>query len=769
MSDTILSAICPKCGNRVPHEAPQGLCPKCVLACVSDSSDLSSAATATTEIPTLERLAKAFPNLEILELIGRGGMSFVFKARQAQLGRLVALKLLPDRLATNPEFAERFHREGRVLARLNHPNIVTVYDFGTSGGFYYLLMEFVDGANLRQAMQAGRFSPAEALGLVPKVCEALQYAHEKGVLHRDIKPENILLDAKGQLKIADFGIAKLTGSDPANVTLTNAGAALGTPHYMAPEQLEKPATVDHRADLYSLGVVLYELLTGELPIGRFSAPSAKTPMHSNVDDVVFRTLAKDRELRFQTAQEMKVRVEELGSGGRDVPSESKKQPTGLRSDVANSWWTLAGAIGVSLSLLTPLSTLMRLVVGQTDVGPTGLRNALGSVALPAVAGTLMGWLGLNQIRERQASSRTLPLALYASLTWPLLSLMSLSMALPLGLMGSGKSAATLWMGRLLFLFLPAAALASAFGITRKLKQWACGDPNSASSRLWKWLAVAVLVLVMMPSAFWVRRSSPTEAQKALSSALQASDPEVWSPPMAPGEKPNLEAIRQEAAELVGQRHYAEALQRILWYHEHAVEVDPSQSAVRLSFALMQWAQLAGLYPPAQVALVESRDRAAAEFQSGGGHFALFQEVVAMNEVLKQPEASDQLFQLIHTRDPRLARQCYWVMESRLVERKQYDLCAHYVPDLQQRFEQARQAWERARELTDRNPTANRARRHRELEQEFVSTCRRLIEISIGIGAKPKALAIQKQALELLDVEELRTAVKDAEARALVPN
>src|SRR6185503_14751412 len=145
-----------------------------------------------------------------------------------------------------------------VLARLNHPNIVSVFDFGQTGGFYYLLMEYVDGVNLRQAMRAGRFSPGEAL----------QYAHEQGVLHRDIKPENILLDAKGRVKIADFGIAKLVGEDQPNVTLTNTGAALGTPHYMAPEQLKSPGDVDQRADIYSLGVVFYEMLTGELPIGR---------------------------------------------------------------------------------------------------------------------------------------------------------------------------------------------------------------------------------------------------------------------------------------------------------------------------------------------------------------------------------------------------------------------------------------------------------------------------------------------------------------------
>ena len=219
---------CPKCGAAVPSEAPQGLCPRCVLAEVAGHQPQSQAVH-TADVPSLERVAKAFPQLEIVELIGRGGMGFVFKARQPHLDRFVALKLLPDKLASDPNFAERFGREGRVLARLNHPNIVSVFDFGQAGGFYFLLMEFVDGVNLRQAMGTGKFSPAEALAIVPKICEALQYAHEKGVLHRDIKPENILLDANGRVKIADFGIAKLVGEDKPALTLTGTGTALGTP------------------------------------------------------------------------------------------------------------------------------------------------------------------------------------------------------------------------------------------------------------------------------------------------------------------------------------------------------------------------------------------------------------------------------------------------------------------------------------------------------------------------------------------------------------
>jgi tRNA A-37 threonylcarbamoyl transferase component Bud32 len=321
MNTKVIPPKCPQCGSAIPADAPQGLCPRCVLLGAATPTD-SGRPRMRTEPPALETLQAAFPQLEIVGLIGRGGMGFVYKARQPKLDRAVALKLLPMELGADPHFAERFNREARALARLNHPNIVAVYDFGVSGGFGYLLMEFVDGVNLRQAMQAGRFSPAEALAVVPKICEALQFAHEQGVLHRDIKPENILLDGQGRVKIADFGIAKLVGDDQPDLSLTVSGAHLGTPSYMAPEQIEKPSDVDHRADIYSLGVVFYELLTGELPLGRFAPPSSKATLDARVDDIVMRALAKERELRQQSAGEVKSQVETVTSS----PGASSAKP-----------------------------------------------------------------------------------------------------------------------------------------------------------------------------------------------------------------------------------------------------------------------------------------------------------------------------------------------------------------------------------------------------------------------------------------------------------
>jgi tRNA A-37 threonylcarbamoyl transferase component Bud32 len=352
-------------------------------------------------------VAAAFPQLEILECIGRGGMGVVFKARQPKLDRLVALKLLPQAAAKDPAFRDRFIREARLLARLSHPNIVGVFDFGDAGGFFFLMMEYVDGANLRQAMRAGRFTPAQALGIVPKICEALDFAHREGVLHRDIKPENILLDTKGRVKIADFGIAKLVGHPDSAGTLTATGASVGTPQYMAPEQLEHPQDVDHRADIYSLGVVFYEMLTGELPLGRFAPPSAKTPVDERVDAVVFRTLEKERDKRFQSAGEVKTEVEGLTAAGAGVARPDRTADNGSGPADAAGFRLkpeqrplVIIALAVSLVLLLPqLLPLPGLVI---TVALGAFQSGVGRALWTVLSVASGGWLLWAAWRHRQA-------------------------------------------------------------------------------------------------------------------------------------------------------------------------------------------------------------------------------------------------------------------------------------------------------------------------------------------------------------------------------
>lgn len=263
--------------------------------------------------PTLTpgELAPHFPQLEILECLGRGGMGVVYKARQKSLNRMVALKLLAPERADDPQFAARFEKEAHALAALNHPNIIGVYDFGQAGGCYFLLMEFVDGMNLRQLLQSKRLTPKEALSIVPPVCDALQCAHEHGIVHRDIKPENLLIDKAGTVKIADFGIAKIVGdSEQTDGTpRTDGTMAQGTPAYAAPEQQDNVVATDHRADIYSLGVVLYEMLTGERPQQNFVPPSKRVQVDISIDEIVLRALEKTPELRFQTAADFRTQVE----------------------------------------------------------------------------------------------------------------------------------------------------------------------------------------------------------------------------------------------------------------------------------------------------------------------------------------------------------------------------------------------------------------------------------------------------------------------------
>ncbi len=303
---------CPECGTVMGADAPLGVCPKCVLGVMMGGEG------ATTPYPsaprdtqaTVEGLAGLFPQFEILGSIGRGGMGVVYKARQIKLDRLVALKLIRPESLGDANFAERFAREARAMAKLNHPNIVMVHDFGEVGGLFYLVMELVEGHDLRQALKKGPLKDEAALVMALQICDALQYAHEQGIVHRDIKPENVLLGPDGQVKLADFGLAKLlVPSEVQPLTLTR--QVMGTPHYMAPEQLERPRAVDHRADIYALGVVIYEMFTGVLPLGRYELPSEKVGADEQLDEVVTKALARDPDERYARVADLRADLEEF--------------------------------------------------------------------------------------------------------------------------------------------------------------------------------------------------------------------------------------------------------------------------------------------------------------------------------------------------------------------------------------------------------------------------------------------------------------------------
>ncbi|MCK6470497.1 MAG: serine/threonine protein kinase [Planctomycetes bacterium] len=206
---------------------------------------------------------KRVGDYELLAKLGEGGMGAVYRARDTSMDRIVALKVLGQGLTGNPKFVERFRREAKATGLLNHPNIVAAYGAGEADGAHYLAMEFVDGESLRQRLKkVGKFPEREALEIVRKCAAGLGHAHENNLIHRDIKPDNVLLGKKGEVKIVDLGLAKAVDDDQ---RLTKTGTAIGTPHYISPEQARGDSGVDHRSDIYSLGATLYALLTGQTP------------------------------------------------------------------------------------------------------------------------------------------------------------------------------------------------------------------------------------------------------------------------------------------------------------------------------------------------------------------------------------------------------------------------------------------------------------------------------------------------------------------------
>ena len=346
--DTKSSHNCPTCGTLLDQQADSladGLCPRCLLE--SSLHSTIAGQPAASPPPSVEEVSVAFPDLEIIELIGRGGMGAVFKARQKSLDRLVALKLLPQSLAADPEFARRFEAEAKALATLNHPNIVTVHQFGQRGDFYFLLMEYVDGPNLRSLLVDHRLSPQEALAIVPPLCDALEFAHQRNIVHCDIKPENLILNTSGKVKIADFGIARILGQTS---TGAEPGKAAGTPAYMAPEQKDSPHSIDTRTDIYSLGVVIYEMLTGERPGADLTPPSGKNrALDVRLDKIVLRALDANPKLRWQSANELNSELQTIltKSLGEPKVTPPEKLPT---SSPKRAWTACALAL-TSLVLL----------------------------------------------------------------------------------------------------------------------------------------------------------------------------------------------------------------------------------------------------------------------------------------------------------------------------------------------------------------------------------------------------------------------------------
>ncbi|MHB1082387.1 MAG: serine/threonine-protein kinase [Prosthecobacter sp.] len=286
------------------------------------------------EPPTPAELQEILPQYEVHMLVGRGGMGAVYKGLQLSLDRAVAIKLLPPAIERQDlAFAERFKNEARLMGRMNHPAIVSVYDFGrTSDGQLYFVMEYVDGTDVqRMIAREGKLPQEHALAITAHLCDALGYAHKQGIVHRDIKPSNVLIDIEGRVKVADFGLAKLSDKTQ-NSGLTQTGMAMGTPDYVAPEALMFGSDVDGRADIYAVGVMLYQMLTGDIPRGMFKMPSQKfRSIDPRFDAIIRRALEHDREERYQSSHELRQALDIILTTPRAVSGQESsavlpKQP-----------------------------------------------------------------------------------------------------------------------------------------------------------------------------------------------------------------------------------------------------------------------------------------------------------------------------------------------------------------------------------------------------------------------------------------------------------
>ena len=282
-------------------------------------------------------VAHQIPGYKILGKLGAGAMAFVYKARQLSLNRTVAIKVLPKRFSENSEYVERFYKEGRAAAMLNHNNIVQAFDVGEAGGYHYFVMEYVEGKTLHEDLAAGKvFSEKEAVNIIIQVANALAHAHERSLIHRDVKPKNIIIDASGTVKLADMGLARETTDIKA--AQTEAGKAYGTPYYIAPEQIRGQIDIDGRADIYGLGATFYHMVTGRVPFmaeepadvmrkhlkEQLTPPDhINTSLSTGVSEVIEIMMAKRKQDRYNDTKELLTDLEAIRDGQPPLRAERR--------------------------------------------------------------------------------------------------------------------------------------------------------------------------------------------------------------------------------------------------------------------------------------------------------------------------------------------------------------------------------------------------------------------------------------------------------------
>lgn len=315
--------------------------------------------TMSMEDDSMYRPAQQIPGYQVLGKLGQGAMATVFKAKQLSLDRIVAIKVLPKRLSENREFVDRFYKEGKAAAKLNHPNIVGAYDVGEAMGYHYFVMEYIDGKTVYDMLKDSKpMDEKEVLDIIIQVAKALQHAHHRGLIHRDVKPKNIMITSSGVVKLADMGLAR--DVDDFKAATAEAGRAYGTPYYISPEQIRGEINIDARADIYSLGATFYHMVTGRVP---FEGPSPSAVMHkhlkepiippdhintrltSAVGEIIEVMMAKSPEDRYQSCTEL---LEDLEATIRGEPplQARKHYRADLLDELANTGEVLDCAVGL---------------------------------------------------------------------------------------------------------------------------------------------------------------------------------------------------------------------------------------------------------------------------------------------------------------------------------------------------------------------------------------------------------------------------------------
>jgi len=331
--------------------------------------------------PSIEEISHLLPSYEILSFIAKGGMGAVYLASQKSLDRPVAIKILPRHFGEDAEFRTAFETEAKCMAKFNHPNLISIYDFGQVDGLLYIIMEMVEGQSLFHYAYGKTLAPSEVARIVSEVCLGLSNAHKQGILHRDIKPANILLDSSIQPKIGDFGLARPVGEH-------ENGEIFGTPGYTAPEVLHNPSAVDESTDIYSVGAMLYELITGELPSTPYSPAAIKTQCNPKFDQIIRKAMHPSPAMRFRSASAMAEALAPLTDESNASGNPLMAPNSGIRSVIPNTQATPTNA--------TPTVQAHHIKVHSH---PTFIRNIL--IILALLAAIIFAWQKQEESKEQR--------------------------------------------------------------------------------------------------------------------------------------------------------------------------------------------------------------------------------------------------------------------------------------------------------------------------------------------------------------------------------